>query len=59
MFSDFLMFYKILLSPQVNRCAIITCKHGLYEFPNELPEDLRIGILENYEISGRCLNPIE
>ena len=35
------MFYQILLSPQVKRWAIITYKHGIYELPHELPNDLR------------------
>ena len=47
-FWDFLMFYQILLSPQVKRYTIITYKHGIYEFPHELPNDLR-----------NCLNFIE
>ena len=36
------MFYQIFLSPQVKQCAIITCKHGIYELPHELPNDLRL-----------------
>ena len=39
------MFYQIFLSPQVKRCAIITSKHGIYEFPHELPNDLRLRVL--------------
>ena len=38
------MFYQILFSPQV----II---HGIYELPQELPNDLRATILGNKEIS--------
>ena len=30
------MFYQMLLSPEVKRCAIITYKHGMYEFLNNL-----------------------
>ena len=30
------MFYQIFLSPQVKRCAIITCKNGIHELPYEL-----------------------
>ena len=41
------MFYEIFLSPQVKRCAIITYKHGIYELPHELPNDLRLRKLEN------------
>ena len=36
------MFYQIFLSPQVKRWAIITYKHGIYELPHELPNDLRL-----------------
>ena len=39
------MFYQIFLSPQVKRCAIITFKHGIYEIPHELPNDLRLRVL--------------
>ena len=46
--KDFLMFYQIFLSPKVKRCAIITYKHGIYELPQELRNDLR---LENMKIS--------
>ena len=34
------MFYQIFLSSQVKRWAIITYKHGIYELPNGLPDDL-------------------
>ena len=46
-FLDFLMFYQIILSQQVKRWAIITYKHGMYELPHELPNDLRLRILGN------------
>ena len=39
------MFYQIFLSPQVKRCAIITSKHGIYELPYELPNDLPVASL--------------
>ena len=42
-----LMIYQIFLSPQVKRCAIITYKHGIWELPHELPNDLRLWILGN------------
>ena len=58
-FWDFLMFYQILFSPQVKRCVIITYKHGIYEVPHELPNNLRLRILGNEEISGKPQNPIE
>ena len=60
MFWDFSMFCQIFLSPQVKPWAIITYKHGIYELPHELPNDLRLlWILGKQEISGKCLNPIE
>ena len=34
------MFYQILFLPQVKRWEIITYKHGIYEWPHELPNDL-------------------
>ena len=40
-FWEFLVFYQISLSPKVKRWAIITNKHGVYELPHELPNDLR------------------
>ena len=46
-FLDFLMFYQIILSQQVKRWAIITYKHGIYQLPHELPNDLRLRILGN------------
>ena len=36
------MFYRIFLSPQVKRWAIITYKYGIYELPQGLPNDLRL-----------------
>ena len=53
------MFYQTLLSPQVKRCAIITYKHGIYELPHELPNDLRLRTLGNREISGERLKPMD
>ena len=53
------MFYQIFLSPQVKQWAVITYKHGIYELPHEMLDDLRLRILRNKEISGKCLDPIE
>ena len=53
------MFYQIFLSPQVKRYAIITYKHSINELPHELPNELRLRILGNDEILGKCLNFIE
>ena len=41
------MFYQIFLSPQVKRWAIVTYKYGIYELPHELPNDLRLRILDH------------
>ena len=49
-FDDILRLFDVLLiffSPQVKRCTIITCKHGIYELPHELQNDLRLRILVN------------
>ena len=45
------MFYEIFLSTQVKQCAIITCKHGIYELPHQLPKDLfaAVGALPTQE----------
>ena len=53
------MFYQIFLSPQVKWCANITYKHGMDEFPQELPNDLRLRILANEKISEKYLDPTE
>ena len=53
------MFYQFFLSPQVKRCAIITYKHDIYEFPQELPNKKRFKILRNQEKSGKFRNFIE
>ena len=41
------MSYQIFLSPQMKRCAIIIYKHGIYELPHKLPNDLRLRKLGN------------
>ena len=41
-YSGFLIFYQIFVSPQVKQCEINTYKHGIYEFYHELPHDLRL-----------------
>ena len=53
------MVYQILYSPLVERRAIITYKHGIYELPDELPNDLRFRVLGNKEILVNCLNFME
>ena len=34
-------------------------KNGMYELPHELSNELRLRILGNEEISGKCLNFVE
>ena len=34
------MFYRIFRSLQVKRCVIVPYKHGIYELPHELRNDL-------------------
>ena len=46
-FHNVLMFHQISLSPQVKGCVIVTYKHGIYELPHALPNDLRFRILGN------------
>ena len=44
-FRDFLILYQVFFSPQVKQSVIISYKHGIYELPHELTNDLRLGIL--------------
>ena len=46
-FCDFLMFDQIFLLPQVKRSVIISNKHGIYELPHKLPNELRLTNLGN------------
>ena len=41
------MFDKIFVLPQGKRIVIISNKHGIYELPHELPNDLRLRKLGN------------
>ena len=41
------MFYQIFLLPQVKQILIISNKHGIYELPHELPNDLRLRKLKS------------
>ena len=36
------MFYQIFFSQHVKGCAIISNKHGIYELPHKLLNDLRV-----------------
>ena len=53
------MFYQIFFSSQVKPCTIATYKHGVYELPQGLPNNLRLRILGNQEILGKCLSVIK
>ena len=59
MFWNILIDEKILFWPQVERSVIISDKHGIYKLPHELPNDLKLRILGNKEISGKYKNFIE
>ena len=48
------MFYQIFLPAQKKRSVIVSNKHGIYELPHDLPNELRLKILGNKEISGKC-----
>ena len=51
-FWDILTDEQIFFSPQV-KSVIISNKHGIYELPHKLPNNLRLRILGNYEISEK------
>ena len=53
------MFYQVFLSEKVKQSAIISNKHGIYELPNELMNDLRLRILGNKEKSGKFQHLLE
>ena len=46
-FWDFLMFDQTFLSRETKRSMIISNKHGLYELPHELSNELRLTVLGN------------
>ena len=58
-FWDFLVLYQIFFSPQVKQSVIINNKHGIYELPQELPNNFRLRIPGNYERSGKSQSIIE
>ena len=53
------MFYEISLSPQVKQWVSVTYKHDILKLPHNVPYDLRLRILRNYEVSEKCLKFIE
>ena len=44
-FEDFLTLYQHFFSPQGKRSIIISNKHGVYELPHELLNDLKLRTL--------------
>ena len=48
------MFCQIFVKSQVKRWAVITYKLGIHKLPPELPNDLRVTILRNQEMSEKC-----
>ena len=46
-FWDILIDEQNFLSLQVKRIMIISNKHGIYELPHKLPNDLKLRILGN------------
>ena len=55
------MFCQVFFSRQVKRCTTITYKHGIYELPLKLQNDLRLKTddLGNQETSRKSQNIIE
>ena len=53
------MAEQIFLSPEVKRSVIISNKYAIYELPQELPNDLRLRILGNWETSRKPQNFIK
>ena len=53
------MSYQFFLSPQGKRYAIVTYKHGICVLPHKCPNNLRLRLLETYEISENYLSIIE
>ena len=43
----------MFFSPQVKRYAIATYEYATYELTHELPNDIKLRILGNEEISGK------
>ena len=58
-FWNFLMFEEIFLSLKVKRSVIISNKNGIYKLSHKLPNDLRLTILGNQEISRKPQKFIE
>ena len=44
------MFNQVFFLPQVKQSIVISNKHGIYELPHVLPNNLRLRILGNQEI---------
>ena len=46
-FEEFLILYQNFFSLQVKQSVIMSNKHGIYDLPQELPNDLKLRILGN------------
>ena len=55
-FWEILVFYQIFLSPEVKRSEIISNKHGIYELPHKLPNNLRLRKLAKNKVYQNNLN---
>ena len=44
---------EIFWSQQKKGIVVISNKHGIYELPNKLPNDLRLRTLRNWKMSRR------
>ena len=53
MFCNFTIFQYRCNSPQVKLYVISSITTSEYELPHELPNDLRLRVLENYKILGK------
>ena len=58
-FLDFSILYQIFFSRQVKRSVIISNKHGIYELPHELSNDVKLRILGNLERPEKSQNFLE
>ena len=53
------MFDQIFLTQQLKQSIVISNKHGIYELPHDLPNHLRLRILENQEKFGESQDLIK
>ena len=46
-FGEFFILYQIFFSPQMSPSVIISNRHGIYQLPDEFPNNLKLRILGN------------